>query len=85
MLTEWEKWKQSLGETRPWHMLNTNAKISDSDTIKARLDICQACPELIKLTTQCKQCGCIMKMKTQLIEAECPLGKWGKEEVPQSI
>lgn len=81
MLTAWEKWKQSLGETRPWHMLDENAKISDPEKVKARFDICKACPEFITLTTQCKQCGCVMKMKTQLKNAECPLKKWGKEEL----
>lgn len=80
MNTEWEKWKKSVGDTRPWHLLDPYAKISDSEKVKARFDICQACPEIIKLTTQCKQCGCIMKLKTQLKQAECPLGKWGKEE-----
>lgn len=85
MASEWEKWKASLGDTRPWHLLDPNAKISDPEKVKARFDICQACPEFVNLTTQCKQCGCVMKMKTQLKHAECPLGKWGKDEVPQNI
>jgi hypothetical protein len=41
-----------------------------------RLSICKACPELIKLTTQCKKCGCFMAAKTKLKMATCPLGKW---------
>jgi hypothetical protein len=76
MLTEWEKWKQSLGETRPWHLLDPSAKLNDVEKIKERLDICQVCPKFIKLTSQCKECGCIMKLKTQLINATCPLNKW---------
>jgi hypothetical protein len=27
----------------------------------------------------CKECGCIMKAKTTLSNAECPIGKWNKE------
>jgi hypothetical protein len=45
-----------------------------------RLEICKACPELIKLTSQCKKCGCLMNLKTKLKEAACPIGKWGKHE-----
>ena len=60
---------------KPWDMLNkenyTNEEIS-----KERLSICKSCPELIKLTTQCKKCGCFMYAKTKLEKATCPLGKW---------
>jgi hypothetical protein len=43
-----------------------------------RMKICRACPELrMKLTgVYCNVCGCNMKLKTQLPQAECPLGKW---------
>ena len=85
MASAWEKWKESLGETRPWHLLDEEAKISDSEKIQKRLYICQECPQLIKLTTQCKECGCFMKLKAQLVQAECPLGKWGKENIDQNI
>lgn len=71
----WEKYKESLGETRPWDMINkenyTEKSISDE-----RYSICKACPEFINLTTQCKKCGCFMAAKTKLKMATCPLGKW---------
>jgi hypothetical protein len=38
--------------------------------------LCNDCPEFIRMTTQCKQCGCIMKAKVKLLHATCPLGKW---------
>ena len=41
-----------------------------------RFSICKECPELIKLTNQCKKCGCFMKIKTKFKQAKCPLGKW---------
>ncbi len=44
----------------------------------ARFDICKACEHFISLTSQCSQCGCFMKAKTALRNAECPVGKWGK-------
>lgn len=79
MLTEWEKWKQSLGDSRPWHLIDPNLKIKDKSKIDARLNICKTCPSFINMTTQCKECGCIMKAKAMLVNAECPLKKWGKE------
>ncbi len=74
-LSAWEKYKQSLGESRPWHLLDKENYIEES-LAKERLDICKSCPELIKLTTQCKKCGCFMSAKTKLKQATCPLGKW---------
>jgi hypothetical protein len=76
----WENWKKSQGESRPWHLLDPEAKISNKTKIEERMSICRACPEFISLTTQCKKCGCIMKAKTTLRLAECPIGKWGAEE-----
>jgi hypothetical protein len=75
-LTPWQKYKQNLGNTRPWHMITEhNNFISDEDSNK-RYSICKMCPEFISATTQCKKCGCIMKMKTKLPKATCPLNKW---------
>jgi len=74
-LSAWEKYKESLGESRPWHLLDKENYVED-DLAKERLSICKACPELIKLTTQCKKCGCFMAAKTKLKQAVCPIGKW---------
>jgi hypothetical protein len=71
----WEKYKENLGETRPWDMLD-KTKYTENILAKERLSICKKCPELIKLTTQCKKCGCVMKLKTKLEQAVCPIGKW---------
>ncbi len=80
MNSAWEKWKQSLGDSRPWHLLDPELRISDQTKIDKRMEICKACPHFISLTTMCKECGCIMKAKTTLANAECPIHKWGKEE-----
>lgn len=75
-LTPWERYKKNLGETRPWDLLNPNTQYASDEVHKKRFDICQTCPEFISLTTQCKKCGCIMKLKTKLENATCPLEKW---------
>ena len=79
-LSPWQQWKKNLGDTRPWDLVNPNAvKVPDEES-KRRFEICKACPEFIKLTTQCKKCGCFMAGKVKLSEAACPLEKWGKYE-----
>lgn len=75
-LSAWEKYKQNLGDTRPWDLVNPHSEWADEDKAKERYSICKACPELIKLTKQCKKCGCLMHLKTKLELATCPLGKW---------
>jgi hypothetical protein len=70
---------------RPWDLFNKNIGRVEEQLAEKRLDICIGCPEFIKLTTQCKECGCIMSLKTKLPNAECPLGKWGQEQIQVSI
>jgi hypothetical protein len=41
-----------------------------------RLDICRDCPHFIKLTNQCKKCGCLMQLKAMIPNAHCPIKKW---------
>jgi hypothetical protein len=75
-LTPWQRYKQNLGETRPWDVVNPSTEWATSEVAEERYSICKACPELIKLTKQCKKCGCFMIAKTKLQGAVCPLGKW---------
>lgn len=74
--TPWQKYKEKLGETRPWDMLNPNTEYAEKEEAERRLSICKACPRLINATNQCKECGCIMTLKTKLLHAECPIHKW---------
>jgi hypothetical protein len=71
-----EEWQKNLGDTRPWDLWDTNVPRASDLLAYNRISICHDCPEFIKLTTQCKKCGCVMKMKTKLEPAECPLHKW---------
>jgi hypothetical protein len=76
MTSKWQQYKEKLGETRPWDLLNPNTEYVEEAEATRRYDICKSCPELIDLTKQCKQCGCVMPLKTKLLRAECPLKKW---------
>jgi len=73
--SKWQEYKEKNGVT-PLDLLNPMTKHSDKDLAASRLSICKTCPELIKLTTQCKKCGCFMAAKTKLEAATCPIGKW---------
>jgi hypothetical protein len=72
----WQKYKENLGDTRPWDIVTQREDFVEESISTSRLDICKACPELIKLTSQCKKCGCLMTLKTKLTNAACPIGKW---------
>lgn len=61
---------------RPWDLFNKNIGRVETDIAEKRLEICRGCDRFIKSTTQCKECGCIMKLKTKLPNAGCPLHKW---------
>ena len=79
-LSLWQKYKKNLGDSRPWDLFNTNEpKVSD-EVATARLTACNDCPHLIKLTQQCKKCGCFMHLKVKLAEASCPIGTWDKDK-----
>lgn len=74
-MSKWSEYKEKNGVT-PLDLLNPMTKRSSEELEKSRIEICKACPELIKLTTQCKKCGCVMSAKVKLEAAKCPIGKW---------
>lgn len=76
-LSAYDKWKKNLGETRPWDMLNPTIVPVPKDVAQARYDICKECPFFLP-TKQCSRCGCFMKAKVKLPNADCPEGKWHK-------
>ena len=73
--TRWEQYKEKNGVT-PFDALNPNTKKTSDEIANQRYNICKSCPELIKLISQCKKCGCFMIYKTKLELASCPIGKW---------
>lgn len=76
MSSKWQQYKEKMGTTRPWDLLSSNTEYVSEKISGDRYDLCLSCPELIKMTKQCKQCGCFMALKTKLLEATCPIGKW---------
>lgn len=76
----WQKYKENLGNTRPWDFIDPNTSYVEESVSQKRLDVCISCPEFFSVTKQCKKCGCFMVLKTKLQDAECPLGKWGIEK-----
>jgi len=79
-MSKWQEWKNSQGETRPWHLLDKERFVKDKTLPEKRLEICNSCEFFIHKTSQCKKCGCFMRLKSELSAAECPIGKWGKEQ-----
>jgi hypothetical protein len=42
-----------------------------------RLNICKSCVEYYdKEKNECNHCGCLLSLKTQWKNMECPIGKW---------
>ena len=72
----WQKYKEKIGDTRPWDLISSDTEWANKEESEKRFDICKSCPKLIKLTKQCKECGCFMAAKTKLEAATCPIGKW---------
>jgi uncharacterized secreted protein with C-terminal beta-propeller domain len=65
-----------ISKVKPIDIVKSDTDWVSEDISNKRYSICQSCPELIKLTKQCKKCGCFMAVKTKLSLAECPIGKW---------
>lgn len=70
------KYKENLKDVKPWDLINPNTEWANEELSSQRYSLCKSCPKLIKLTKQCKKCGCFMAVKTKLQLATCPLGKW---------
>lgn len=55
--------------------------LAPDDIKDARLKICNSCEFLFTPTSQCKKCGCFVKIKTSFAIFECPIGKWSSVKV----
>ena len=62
-------------DVKPWDLINRSPRSSE-ELAQYRLEICKGCEFYRSKTNQCKKCGCFMKLKTQLENAKCPIGKW---------
>jgi hypothetical protein len=50
--------------------------VADKLTRDERYRMCEACPHFQPKMKRCRLCGCFMKIKTKIMFAECPAGKW---------
>jgi hypothetical protein len=50
--------------------------LSDGELAAERLKVCAECSHFRKMARQCDLCGCFMDLKTKMLEATCPAGKW---------
>jgi hypothetical protein len=57
-------------------LFDPNQPRSDRELIESRLEICNKCEWFHKGLAKCRKCGCFMKLKSTLKQAECPIGKW---------
>jgi hypothetical protein len=62
--------------SKPWDLLNPHTVYVSEEKANERYQICLECPSLIKMTKQCKKCGCFMAVKTKMEASTCPIGKW---------
>ena len=67
-----------MARTTPLDALRPSTPRVSADVAAERMAICDACDRLHMGI--CGVCKCVMKIKTTLGPAECPLGKW-KEQV----
>ena len=77
-LNLFQKYKKNLGDSRPWHVLMKDMYTSDK-IAEERFALCVSCHFFTKLGT-CKKCGCLMRKKTKLKNAECPIHKWDRTD-----
>jgi ribosomal protein L32 len=73
--SKWQEYKEKNGATA-LDFLNPQTRRTTDEVSDQRMSMCNECPELIKITKQCKKCGCFMLAKTKLEIAKCPIGKW---------
>lgn len=61
---------------KPWDLFKKSQPRTLEEVKEKRLEICRGCEHFIKITHQCKKCGCFMDQKTKIRAATCPVGKW---------
>lgn len=62
-------------------IINPSSPKISKDVRNARMSICKQCDRYS--LGRCLECGCVMKLKTMLTNATCPLHKWGFENTEE--
>jgi ribosomal protein L32 len=73
--SRWQEYKDKNGVT-PLDLLNPNSDRVSIEVSDSRLSKCENCEHFLKATRQCLKCGCMMNLKTKLLHAKCPIGRW---------
>jgi hypothetical protein len=73
--SRWHEYKEKNGVT-PLDLLDPTSDRVTPEIAARRMATCEGCDRFLKATKQCLQCGCMMNLKTKLLHAKCPLGKW---------
>ena len=66
---------ESSNKVTPFDLFKKKNHVDKEISDKRMLE-CYSCDQLIPITNQCKTCLCFMNLKTKIINASCPLGKW---------
>lgn len=61
-------------EVRPWDLLDPEEPRVEKQVRDDRFAICKACDRFH--VGVCSECLCVMRWKTTLSRASCPIGKW---------
>jgi len=64
------------GDVEFFDLFDPKQPRSKEELIEYRMSICKTCPAFNKRLQKCTKCGCFMKLKTTLVQAKCPVGKW---------
>jgi hypothetical protein len=68
--------KDAVEQKQETTITEINFLIDKESQSQTRLDICKGCDQLLPVVNVCKQCGCLMNIKTRIYSSTCPLGKW---------
>lgn len=71
------KLKDKISATLDYRSKLAEYILTDEEKSK-RIDICNSCEFLFRLTRTCTKCGCFVDSKAALAKSECPMDKWTK-------
>ena len=58
----------------PWDLLKPSSEHVSREVRYERMSVCRSCPQFT--AGICRSCFCVMRFKTMLADASCPLGRW---------
>lgn len=72
------------GQTRQvsvFDLVDKNSPRASKDLRSKRMEVCKSCDRYSMGV--CLECGCVMKLKTILLNSTCPLHKWSFENIEE--